>query len=136
MTLPLTTLIPGDTLTLTIKGTITDAAKADTPRATTMRIFRPGGSPGLFAAIWAPRDLPELSPAIKVDAVFEPDCEISYDISSRWRNGVHIDAGGRYWMRRPDGWYEMTVASTAVPVLAGSQFTPPGVQRLKEDKAT
>jgi hypothetical protein len=59
--------------------------------------------------------------------------KIDYTVESRFKNGVHIDTNGRYWMRRPDGWHSMTVAETSVPNVLGSQFAPAGVQRLKED---
>lgn len=123
-----TELIPGDEFTLTITGKITSGTKADTPAATTLRINRPGMTTGLYGTG------PGLG-TVRVDAIFEPNAEIKYEIKSQHKNGVHIDSAGRFWMRRPDGWYEMTIAPRPVPnIRLGTRFTPPGVQRLKEDK--
>lgn len=128
MTTPDTTeLYPGDTVTLTITGKITDGAKSGTPDATTLRIHRPSKyRAGLLPS--------SMSTQISVDAIFEPEAQITYEITSQHKNGVHLDTAGRYWMRRPDGWHQMTIAISPVPNLNG-RFTPPGVQRLKEDKA-
>lgn len=123
---PTTELFPGDTVTLTITGKITEGVKSGTADATTLRISRPSKyRPGQFPA--------HMSTQINVDAVFEPTAEISYSVKSRHKNGVHLDGSGRYWLRRPDGWHEMTIAPSPVPNVNG-QFTPPNVQRLKEDK--
>jgi hypothetical protein len=127
MSSPATNVVPGDTLTLTITGKVADPANAGTPHGTTLKIFRPAG-PSLYTV-----DQPA---AVRVDAVLGPDAKIEYSVKSRFRNGVHIDADGRYWMRRPDGWHEMTVAGSAVPNALGSQFAPRDVQRLKEDTNT
>lgn len=122
-------VVPGDSLTLTIKGKITDPNKANSSNATTLRIYRPAKS-SLYAATYS---VPA-NAAVRVDAVFEPDAEIDFDITSRFKNGVHLDDQGRYWMRRPDGWHEMSIKPVAVPNAFGAQFAPKGVQRLKEDK--
>lgn len=125
-------VVPGDHLTLTIKGKITDPNKAHTRDATTLKIYRPASAVGLFAATYSP--VSPLAGGVKVDAVFAPDAEIKFDVVSRFKNGVHIDADGRYWMRRPDGWHEMKIEDKAVPNLFGSQFAPREAQRLKEAK--
>lgn len=121
-------VVEGDKLTITITGKIANPNKANGSAATTLRIFRPAKS-SLFAATYGPAATP-----VNVNAVFEPDAEITYDVTSRFKNGVHIDSAGRYWMKRPDGWHEMTVKPVAVPSISGTQFAPAGVQRLKEDK--
>jgi hypothetical protein len=118
-------IIPGDILKLTIEGEVVDPSWANTSKATTLRIFRPAGSRVLLA---------EPLPLLKVEAILEPGVKIDYTIESRFKNGVHIDSNGKYWMRRPDGWFSMAVAEAAVPNIFGSQFAPDGVQRLKEDK--
>lgn len=118
-----TNVVPGDTLTLTITGKIADPKLANTPQGTTLKIYRPSASP-LYAA--------SLTPACRVDTVLDADATIEYEVKSRFRNGVHLDADGRYWMRRPDGWHEMSIASNAVPNVLGSQFAPRDVQRLRE----
>lgn len=127
MTSPPTHVVPGDTLTLTITGKVAEAGKANTPDGTTLKIYRPAGS-SLYLA--------EQAPACRVDAVLDADAEITFQVTSKWKNGVHIDAAGRYWMRRPDGWHEMSIADNAVPSVFGSQFAPKDVQRLKEDTNT
>lgn len=116
-----TTVGPGDTLALAVKGKVADPAKADTAAATTIRVYRPA-APG--------------RPALRVEAILEPDAEIAWEITSRFKNGVHLDGAGRYWMRKPEGWFEMAVAQSPVPSIAGTMFAPPNVQRLKEDKDT
>lgn len=121
-------IVPGDTLKLTIEGKVVDPALANTSQATTLRVFRPSGSRLLAAT--------EPLPLLKVEAILEPGVKIDYTIDSRFKNGVHIDANGKYWMRRPDGWYSMSVAESAVPNIFGSQFAPGGATRLKEDKTS
>lgn len=49
--------------------------------------------------------------------------------SPPWRNGMHIDSQGRYWMRKPDGWHAVHV----MVQLAGLGPIHP-VQRLAEPK--
>lgn len=118
-----THVVPGDTLTLTLQGKIVEPGKANTPAGTTLKIYRPARSP-LFT-----------SESLRVDLVLDADATVTYEIQPRWKNGVHIDGNGRYWMRRPDGWHEMSIAPNAVPnIIRGSQYTPPNVQRLREDK--
>ena len=119
-----THVVPGDTLTLTITGKVVDPALANTADATTMKIYRPV-KPGTG------RDAPG---QVQVDAIFAADAQISYEITSQFKNGVHVDANGRYWMRKPGGWHSMTVAAQPVPSISGHQFTPRSPQRLKEDK--
>lgn len=114
-----TELVPGDTVTLTIKGRITDPGKAGTPAATTLRIYRPA-RPG-----WA-----TTAPEVRMDAIFGADAVIDFTVESQFKNGVHLDRHGRYWMRRPGGWHEMTVSLQPVP----KNVVPDGAQRLKEDK--
>lgn len=127
MTSEATHVVPGDTLTLTITGKIADPAVANTPQGTTLKIYRPAGS-RLYTA--------SLPPACRVDTVLDADATIEFSVKSKFRNGVHIDADGRYWMRRPDGWHEMSIAGSAVPNALGTQFAPRDVQRLKEDTNT
>lgn len=116
-----THIAPGDTLTFTITGKVVDPGLADTHDAMTLRIIRPSPTPGATAVL-------------KVDAVLEPGAKFDFDIKSRFKNGVYIDNGGRYWMRRPDGWHEMTIAYSAALNPVSGQFSPPGAQRLEEDK--
>ena len=120
-------VIPGDTVILTIKGKVADPAVANTPLGTVVRAFRPhDGSAYSFTG--APS-------AIRVDLVLDHEATVEYEIVSKFKNGIWIDDRGRYWMRRPDGWHEMTVKPAAVPSILGTQFAPPGVQRLQEDKS-
>lgn len=113
-------VVPGDTLTLTLTGKVADPA-ARNARSTQVRVYRPGGS-SLMAA------------EINVNATLDTEATLTYDVKSVFKNGVHIDKNGRYWMRKPDGWHEMSVTSRPVPSIFGSQFAPAGVQRLKEDQ--
>lgn len=106
-------------LALAAKGKVADPAKADTALATTIRIHRPA-APG--------------RPTLRVEAVLEPDAEITWEVTSQFKNGVHLDGRGRYWMRKPEGWFEMSVADSPIPSIPGTMFTPPAVQRLREDK--
>lgn len=125
-------VIEGDTLTLTIKGKVVNPNKANGPEATTLRIYRPAKS-SLYAATY-PKD-PSQS-AVSVNVTFDPSAEITHTVESQFKNGVHLDKDGRYWMKREDGFHEMTVKPIAVPSLSGTQFVPRGLQRLKEDKDT
>lgn len=124
-------VIEGDTLTLTIRGKVVNPAKANGPDAVTLRIYRPAKS-GLYAAAFA-APLPSQS-GVNVNVTFDPSAMIVHAVESQFKNGVHIDKDGRYWMKRPDGFHEMTVKPIAVPSISGTQFVPRGLQRLKEDK--
>ncbi len=48
-----------------------------------------------------------------------------------WRNGVHIDIDGLYWMRRPDGWHQMHISNNSEPGFVRVVPRLP-VQRLVE----
>lgn len=112
----------GDEITVIIKGKITDAAKAGTADALTIKANQPGRGYGA-------------APAIRVDLVLTPDSKVTYEVKSKHKNGVHIDADGNYWMRKPDGWHRMTVAVTPARSSFGNQpVTPRNVQRLVEPK--
>lgn len=114
-------VIPGDEITVTVKGTVL-AAGDEHPRGTSVRIYRPGhtygGGPG----------------RVNVQLVLADDAEILYDVKSQFENGIHRDANGRYWMRRKGGWHEMQVVGAPVPHVEGAEiFVPPEVKRLKAD---
>lgn len=103
----------GDTLSLTITGKVVTPG---TPGATTLRVNRTGGPDG-----------------VRVEAVLAADAKVGYEVTSRWKNGVHLDDTGTYWMRKPDGWYRMSTSITKAGNLTGP-WTPPGAHRLREDK--
>jgi hypothetical protein len=112
----------GDEVTVVIKGKITDSKKAGTADALTIRATRPGRSYGS-------------APAIKVDLVLDTDAKVTYEVVSVHKNGVHIDAEGNYWMRKPGGWHKMTVAAEPARTSFGGQpVLPRQVQRLVEPK--
>ena len=112
----------GDDVTVVIKGKITDSRKANTAEALTIRANRPGRSLGS-------------APAIKVDLVLDADSTVTYEVKSVHKNGVHIDADGTYWMRKPGGWHKMTVSATpTTTTFGGLPVTPRQVQRLVEPK--
>lgn len=120
---------PGDQVTVTVTGTVVDPARSDYP--THVRVNRRadllmygGGDP------------------VSVDLVLDARAVVTTDVKPRHRNGVHIDANGEYWMRRPDGWHRMRIdavpagARTSVAPGAGRRsFTPRKAQRLKEDRS-
>lgn len=109
-------VVAGDVLTLTIKG----------------KVIAPGTSAnGIQVRVAGRLALPG---GVTVNVLLGEDAVIEYDVKSRFRNGVHIDGNGRYWMRRPDGWHEMSVNDEPLPSILGSQFSPPTVQRLTEDR--
>jgi hypothetical protein len=100
----------------------TDSRKAGTAEALTIKATRPGRSYGS-------------APAVKVDLVLDADSVITYDVVSVHKNGVHIDADGTYWMRKPGGWHKMTVAvNPTTTSFSGQPVTPRQVQRLVEPK--
>lgn len=112
----------GDEVTVTIKGKITDSRKSGTPQALTIRANRPGVT---YAS----------APAIKVDLVLDTDATVTYEVKSVHKNGVHIDAEGNYWMRKPGGWHKMSVAAEPMRTSFGGQpVIPRDVQRLVEPK--
>lgn len=117
-------VIAGDTVTVTITGKVVDPSLAGTPSATTFRITRPARR-GTYPSI-LPADR-----GVAVDLTLDPSAKVEFTVTSQFKHGVHIDANGRYWMRRPDGWHEMTVTEKAAKVT-GAEFVPKGVTRLKE----
>lgn len=123
----LTRITRGDTLSVTVKGKVADPDKADTSMATMLRISRSAGGSLLSPA-------GGILPEVRVEACLERDAEVTWEITSQFKNGVHLDGRGRYWMRKPEGWFEMSVADSPIPSIPGTMFTPPSVQRLREDK--
>lgn len=120
-------VVEGDTLTMTIKGIVQDPSKAGSDEETMLKIYR--SASGLYSGYHE-----RVGRVVDVSVVFKGAPEITYDVKSPFKNGIHIDDNGRYWMRRPDGWHEIKIEDKPVPSIPGTRFTPPGVQRLKEDK--
>lgn len=90
----------GDEVTLTIKGKLNDHG------LTNVEITKTGLG-------WLPDDLYFDRPgsnAQRITLGFNSDAKIAVVVKSQYHNGVHIDANGRYWMRRPDGWHPMRIA--------------------------
>jgi sugar lactone lactonase YvrE len=116
----------GDTITLTVKGKVVSPNLAGTPQGTKVRVERPGKV--LFASL-------ERVNGITVDLVLDDTAEVEVDHKSQHPNGVHIDADGKYWMRKNGKWHSMTVAATPrmAPVGTGI-FNPKSPQRLVEPK--
>jgi hypothetical protein len=110
-------VIVGDTVTLTVKGRVVETG---TPGAATVRISRPG-------------NVVSKVPPMRVDLLLDRDTEITHTIESRFKNGVHIDGNGAYWMRKPDGWYKMRADYVPAADPPGAVFVPKEAQRLKED---
>jgi hypothetical protein len=112
----------GDEVTVVIKGKITESAKAGTAQALTVRATRPGLAYGS-------------APAIKIDLIMDTDATVTYDVKSAHKNGVHIDADGNYWMRKPSGWHRMSIAAEPARTSFGNTpVRPRSVQRLVEPK--
>lgn len=115
----------GDKVTLTIKGTVVDPNLAGTSQATHVRIDR-ASSINSF--------LPGL-PSMHIDVILDKDAEVTTEVTSRFKNGVHIDTEGRYWMRRPDGWHKMMIHNEPAADIMGRPYSPSDPQRLKEDNS-
>lgn len=109
----------GDTLEISVKGKIVETG---TPGAVTLRIDRPGKRNPYS---WEQEEIG----GYRVSVVLDEYSEIKTEVKSHYRNGVHIGDDGRYYMRKPDGWYPMEVQAKLM-----NQAAPGKVQRLVEAK--
>jgi hypothetical protein len=111
---------PGDKLTITISGKIAT-------RGTDVSIRKNRYS--LIADPWGLDYVPS-----NMEVLFTLDSNASFTVTheSQYKNGVHIDAKGLYWMRRPDGWHRMRI-NPDPPIVPEGEPTLP-VERLREAK--
>lgn len=123
---------PGDTVSIKITGKI---ARSEGYSTSTLRFYRQGYTPppGTLDA-----QLPGAIPSVDLVFHLEPGAKVEIEHTSKYKNGVHIDSDGNYWMRRPDGWYPMNIENAPIRNVPWSDdraaFVPKGVQRLKEDR--
>lgn len=89
---------PGDKLTITVSGKISSYG-------TEVTILRNTAS--YVADIFGSGIVPNDS---RFSFTLDPNATFTVTHESQYRNGVHIDSKGKYWMRRPEGWYPMRVA--------------------------
>lgn len=122
-------VLAGDRLSVTISGTVLDPTQAGIDGNTSLKIYRPARA-SLLSTRVAPTDLRR---GIRVETLFGDDVDVQYEVTSQYKNGVHVDANGRYWMRRPDGWHEMSVRDEPVKLTLGV-FQPKDAHRLAEDR--
>lgn len=114
---------PGDKVTITVAGTVVSPVYASSDYPTMVHISRLA-DPLMFRG----------ADPVAVDLCLSPAAAVTAEVVSPHRNGVHIDADGTYWMRRPDGWYRMRVDSAPLPRAAGpaAPSRPRRPRRLKE----
>jgi hypothetical protein len=116
----------GDTVEVTVKGTISAPSLSGTPQGTSLRVSRPGKV--TFSTL-------DRVGGVTLDLVLDSEAEVNVKHKSQHSNGVHIDADGKYWMRKDGGWHLMSVAGTPRSNALGTPaFTPKAAQRLVEPK--
>jgi hypothetical protein len=121
---------PGDEIIVTVKGKV---ASPSDYRPVIVGVHRDAPyAPDAYSRYGVPPSPPGFDLGFSLDT----NATVTWEHKSQHKNGVHIDADGQYWMRRPDGWHQMFINGDLDDRdLANVRREPtPLVQRLVEPK--